>query len=184
MILLWPGKYILELPGIQSSHTYSTLKWFHDTLDKQILVTLSWHVSLIPLFSFWLLAVCKKGGGKPGPFYHVNDVSVYRGGEVPNQKKKKTTTFCACVLCFRPGTVCFCFVNVWNSSTWSVSTRKGPKLVLLMGDPSPFCLPTDIMHRIKWIRRSHSIFQKWTVGRSVNEATLYPSYYLKLYTTQ
>jgi len=89
MILLWTGKYILELPGIQSLQTYSTLKWFHDTLDKQILVTLSWHASLIPLFSFWLLAVCKKGGGKPGPFYHVNDVSVYRGGEVPNQKKNK-----------------------------------------------------------------------------------------------
>ena len=63
--------------------------------------------------------------------------------------------------------------------------KRPQKLVLLMGDPSPLCLPTDTMHRIKWTRRSHSIFhtasdQKWTVRRPVNEATLFPSYYLKL----
>ena len=31
--------------------------------------------------------VCKNGGGRPGPFYHMNDVSVYQGrqreGRVP-----------------------------------------------------------------------------------------------------
>ena len=40
--------------------------------------------------------------GRPGPFYHVNDISVYlgrqRGGGVP---------FHACVLHFEPGAVCF-----------------------------------------------------------------------------
>ena len=28
-----------------------------------------------------VVAVWKNGGGRPGPFYHMNDVSVYRGGE-------------------------------------------------------------------------------------------------------
>ena len=33
----------------------------------------------LPTVHFWLLAVCKNGGGRPGIFYHVNDVSVYLG---------------------------------------------------------------------------------------------------------
>ena len=36
------------------------------------------------------LAVCKNGGGRPGPFYHVNDVSVYlsdHGGNVVYEAK-------------------------------------------------------------------------------------------------
>ena len=34
--------------------------------------------SLVPS-SIWPLAVCKNGGGRPGPIYHVNDVSVCLG---------------------------------------------------------------------------------------------------------
>ena len=30
-----------------------------------------------PPSSFWSLAVCKNRGGRAGPFYHLNDVSVY-----------------------------------------------------------------------------------------------------------
>ena len=38
----------------------------------------SWRYSLVARPSqFW--AVCKNGEGRPGPFYHVNDVSVYQG---------------------------------------------------------------------------------------------------------
>ena len=32
--------------------------------------------------SYWLLAECKNGGGGPGPFYHVDDVSVYLGRQM------------------------------------------------------------------------------------------------------
>ena len=35
-----------------------------------------------PPSSFWLLAVYKTGGGRPGIFYYVNDVSVYQLVEV------------------------------------------------------------------------------------------------------
>ena len=45
------------------------------------------------------------GEGRPGPFYHVNDVSVYlarqRGEGVPNRKN----AFCACILHFEPEAV-------------------------------------------------------------------------------
>ena len=45
-----------------------------------------------PPFSFWSLAVCKNGGGSPGPFYHVNDIGVYLGrqrwGGVSNWKNE------------------------------------------------------------------------------------------------
>ena len=44
-------------------------------------ITLSWWSNytsfsvFLPLpSSFWLLVACKNGGGRPGPFYHVNNV--------------------------------------------------------------------------------------------------------------
>ena len=33
----------------------------------------------LPTVHFLSLAVYKNGGGRPGPVYHVNDVSVYLG---------------------------------------------------------------------------------------------------------
>jgi len=49
--------------------------------------------------SFWSLAVCKNGGGRPGTIYHVNDVSVYlgrqRGGGVPRRKNKLEAWSCS-----------------------------------------------------------------------------------------
>ena len=33
----------------------------------------------LPNVQFWLLAVCKNGWGRPGPFYHMNDISIYLG---------------------------------------------------------------------------------------------------------
>ena len=56
----------------------------------------------LPTVQFWSLAVCKNGGGRPGPFYDMNDVSVYlsrqRGGGVPDRKD----AFRRHVLCFEP----------------------------------------------------------------------------------
>ena len=73
---------------------------------------------VFPRSTFRSLTVCKNGGGRPGPFYHVNDVSVYlgrqRGGGVPDRKN----AFRACILRFEPGVVRFHFANVRNSSAW------------------------------------------------------------------
>ena len=49
-----------------------------------------WLVNHVPRSSHCrLLVVCKNGVGRPGTFYHMNDVSVYlgrqRGGGVPNE---------------------------------------------------------------------------------------------------
>ena len=53
-------------------------------LDSRVSSATSWRYCLVATVQFW--AVYKNGGGRPGPFYHVNDVSVYqgkqRGGEV------------------------------------------------------------------------------------------------------
>ena len=57
------------------------------------------HSQAFPLSSFWLLAVCKTGGGRPDPFYHLNLVSVYlgrqRGGGVPHQRNKLEVLSCS-----------------------------------------------------------------------------------------
>ena len=65
--------------------------------------------SLIPMPSHSL--VCKHGGGRPGPFYCVNDVSVYLG-------RQKRGAFRGCVFWFESGVVHFHFAIVRNSSTW------------------------------------------------------------------
>ena len=79
-------------------------------LYVQLFLSLSWLCSsLVPRLSrapssFWSLAVCKNGGGRPSLFYHVNDVSVYlgrqRGGGSPR-------AFRARILHFEPGAVSF-----------------------------------------------------------------------------
>ena len=50
-----------------------------------------------PPSSFWSLAVCKNRGGRPGPFYHVNDASVYMGRQsgVPDRKNKLEPLSCS-----------------------------------------------------------------------------------------
>ena len=62
------------------------------------LATIALHSLAFPPSSVWLLAVCKNGSGRPGPFYHMNDVSIYLGRQsvgVPNHNP-----FCARVLHF------------------------------------------------------------------------------------
>ena len=57
----------------------SVLGWFAGFHPKLSLVVLALYLASFPTSSFSLLAVCKNGGGRPGSFYHVNDVSVYLG---------------------------------------------------------------------------------------------------------
>ena len=80
---------------------------------------------------------CKNGGGRPGQFYHVNDISVYlgrqRGGGVPGRRtsfgafsKRKTREQNAY---FRPGTP----------------------------PPSVYLGRHQLIHMIKWTRPSPSV---------------------------
>ena len=66
--------------------------------------------SLVPRpFHRPVLIACsmhKNGGERPGPFYHVNDVSVYLGRETGGGSPIKSA-FCICVLHFEPRVVCF-----------------------------------------------------------------------------
>ena len=66
--------------------------------------------SLVPRPShhpvFWSLAVCKNGGGRPGLFYHMNDISVYlsrqRGEGVTHRKNElEAWSCCFCLKCWR-----------------------------------------------------------------------------------
>ena len=90
---------------------------------KQPPSNLGWHVNCSPIASFpghspssfWLLPVCKNGRGRPGPFYQVNDISVYLGRQRVSAQR---SAFCACVLRFESGAVCFRFLNAWNFSSW------------------------------------------------------------------
>ena len=45
-------------------------------------------------------AVCENGRGRPGPFCHVNDVSVYLGRQRVGGVLIRKNTFCAHVFCF------------------------------------------------------------------------------------
>ena len=91
--------------------------------NRHPIMNLGWHVncSSIASFpghspsSFWLLPVCKNGRGRPGPFYQVNDISVYLGRQRVSAQR---SAFCACVLRFESGAVCFRFLNAWNFSSW------------------------------------------------------------------
>ena len=71
--------------------------------------------SLVPRLSHHPLAVCKNGGEKPGPFYHINDVRDRGGGGVPNWKNA-FRAFSFFVL--NQERYVLRFANVWNSSTW------------------------------------------------------------------
>ena len=62
--------------------------------SENVVLSKCYLYSLVPRPShrpvFDLLQYAKNRGGRPGPFYHINDVSVYlgrqRGGGVPDQE--------------------------------------------------------------------------------------------------
>ena len=49
--------------------------------------------------------MCKNGGGRPGSFYHVNDVSVYVGRQSGGRVLDRMNAFHTHVLRFEPGLV-------------------------------------------------------------------------------
>ena len=76
--------------------------------------------------SFWSLAVCKNRGGKPCPFHHMDDVSVYLG------RRKIVSAHNPLFVCMwywmlQLCTGCWCHAvlvdlfSKWGSQYWSVS---------------------------------------------------------------
>ena len=55
------------------------------------------HTTMVALFpalpTVQFLAECKNGGGRPGPFYHMNDVSVYLGRRGGGGSRSKVLEF-------------------------------------------------------------------------------------------
>ena len=119
-----------------------------------------------------MLAVCKNG---PGPFYHVNDISVYlgrqRGGGVPNQKN----TFVHAFFVLKQEWYVFRFANIRKSRAWGRNYKIRPQARLFNGGPLPHSVDTDVTHVIKWTRTPSSIFayckrsKNWTERRPGNE---------------
>ena len=115
--------------------------------------------SLVPRPShhpvFWSLAVCKNGGGRPGPFYHMNDISVYlsrqRGEGVPHLKNElEAWSSCFCLKYWRCEAKTI-LVLVQNEER--VRKMHSFHLGLL---PPPLCLPT-----ITLLRQSSHTSGEW-----------------------
>ena len=82
---------VSAMMSVQWCHAMMSAQWCqHNDVSAMMSLSLQYKVvhtahtaSLIPRpsqfppSSFWLLAVCKNRGGRPGPHYDVNDVSAY-----------------------------------------------------------------------------------------------------------
>ena len=132
--------------------------------------------SLVPRPShhpvFWSFAVCKNGGGRPGPFYHMNDISVYlsrqRGEGVPHRKNEleadllvsapsagdvKRKVYCSW---FKTKNVCtICVLSIWDSSHPPSLYLQSPywgslRILQVNGLPSShrFAFPNSHLHTI------------------------------------
>ena len=78
---------------------------------------------------FWSLAVCKNGGGRPGPFYHVNDVSVYVGRQSGGGVLDRMNAFHTHVLHIELGLVHVCFSLRKLSKLQHLGQKQGLKLI-------------------------------------------------------
>ena len=82
-------------------------------------------------------AVCKNGGGRPGIFYHVNDVD--RGGEGSLIER---TSLRPCLVVSAPSTE---VSNVCEAKNIPLLVRNEERVCEMRsfnGGPLPFCLPT------------------------------------------
>ena len=94
----------------------------------------------LPTFQFWLLAVCKNGGGRgrSGLFYHVNDVSVYLGGQGDEEGCLiKRACFVYVLFVLNQEWYIFCLQTFKTPALGKETTRKGLNIVLSIGTPPP-----------------------------------------------
>ena len=118
--------------------------------------------SLVPRLShhpFFYTCSMQSGGGKPGPCYLVNDVTVYLGrqrwGGVPDQKNELEALSCSfCSIRFVSNVCEAKHVTPWfktrNMCVKCVLSIRGPFPPVYLGD-------TDVVYVIKWTRPSPSI---------------------------
>ena len=73
--------------------------------------------------------------GRPGPFYHVNDIDVYLDKQRGEGHSNRESAHFLCSV--QQAQLFFRFVNILNSNTWINTTRNGLKHALLSRSPSP-----------------------------------------------
>ena len=99
--------------------------------------------------------------GRPGPFYHMNDVSVYLS------RQKGGEWAWGLILKFVPQALEFwMFRKRKISCSWFETKNSCMKCVLSVGDPPTFCLHTNVIHMIKWMRPSPSIFAYYKLSKT------------------
>ena len=82
------------------------------------------------------------GEGRPGPFYHVNDVSVYQGTERGRGVPDRKNAFRACILHFEPGAV-------HGTKAWERGYIYGTHIVLY----------TSNINTTAWVHTAHTMQQ-------------------------
>ena len=96
-VRLWPGWH--NMVYVMSSKTTSRQerRWPGER----------WLASFLglPTVQFLITWVCKNGGGRPGPFYHMNDINVYLGrqrgeGSPIETTRKNELEALSCSFCF------------------------------------------------------------------------------------
>ena len=87
--------------------------------------------SLVPRPShhpvFDCFAVCKNGGGRPVPFYHMNDISVYLGTRRRKGFPNEIMHFAHAFFVLNQEWYIFRFANIRNSSDWDRNYKKRPQ---------------------------------------------------------
>ena len=115
------------------------------------------HCSLVSSPSPSHCPVCKNGGGRPGPFYHMNDINFYLGSQgVPKQKRLGSQSLQCLSKCLDSERI-----QSGKLTTHCLRQRTCTKCVLSIGDPSPPLstqVDIDVIHVIKWTRHSASVF--------------------------
>ena len=134
-----------------------------------------------PIFNH--LQYTKTEGGRPGPFYHVNDVLSTqvdrRGGE--GSPIERTHFACAFFVLKQEWYVFFCFMNVRNSSSWGRNYKIRPQACSFNRASLPLCLPRKTKchscNKMDQASPLHfcilQVIKNWMVGRPGNEANIY-----------
>ena len=90
-----------------------------------------------------MLGVCKNGGGKPGPFYHVNEVSVYRGGwggGLPKWRNELEAFTCSFHLKH------WGFERLQSEKRTTPGSKRRTRVSNASPHPTPVCLPSRHWH--------------------------------------
>ena len=97
----------------------------------------------------------QNGMGRPGPFYHMNDVSVYLGRQRRERSLFERTHFTSAIFILNQEQYIFHFMNIQNSSAWGQKLQDKASSSFFDGGP----LPRSVYLGRHWCTRpSPSIF--------------------------